>query len=293
MAYLIFLKYLRILEEFRKNPHVKIPPKSPQANFQSLGKFKNPIFNSKIIFLRFRPDQPYGPLGLSPSQPHWLLSSHGLKPPLPAHLARASVASSWKYVFPFCSHLPSQSLLSHLSIKWARAVSFIFLPHRPTVAASSCCLWPPRATQPPTARSQVRSSLHALIPPPLISPLNHSSSHPTINGIKTITASPFPLPRHGVPLPGHYIKARSTPPAITTLTSPSIVRFRVRNIHPTERLLCRLFPTVSRSCPTLCRPLLQPVRLTAVPSPFSLNRGEVPRTGPPFRPFSGEPPPRR
>jgi hypothetical protein len=29
------------LEEFRKNPHVKISPKSPCANFQSLGIFKN------------------------------------------------------------------------------------------------------------------------------------------------------------------------------------------------------------------------------------------------------------
>jgi hypothetical protein len=40
MTYYIFLKSLRSLEEFRKNPHVKIPPKSPCANFQSLGKFK-------------------------------------------------------------------------------------------------------------------------------------------------------------------------------------------------------------------------------------------------------------
>jgi hypothetical protein len=55
MAYFIFLKYLRSLEEFRKNPHVKIPPKSPCANFQSLSKFKNPIFNSKILLLRFQP----------------------------------------------------------------------------------------------------------------------------------------------------------------------------------------------------------------------------------------------
>jgi hypothetical protein len=91
MAYFIFLKYLRSLEEFRKNHHVKIPPKSPCANFQSLGKFKNPIFNSKILFLRFRPGQPYGPLDLWPNRP---LSSRGPKPPLLAHLARASVASS-------------------------------------------------------------------------------------------------------------------------------------------------------------------------------------------------------
>jgi hypothetical protein len=38
---IFFLKSLRSLEEFRKNPHVKIPPKSPCANFQSLGKFRN------------------------------------------------------------------------------------------------------------------------------------------------------------------------------------------------------------------------------------------------------------
>jgi hypothetical protein len=31
------------LGEFRKNPHVKIPPKSPCVNFQSLGIFKNQI----------------------------------------------------------------------------------------------------------------------------------------------------------------------------------------------------------------------------------------------------------
>jgi hypothetical protein len=210
MAYFIFLKYLRSLEELTKNPHVKIPPKSPCANFQSIGKFKNPIFNSKNIFLHFQPGQPYGPLSLWPSRPHWPLSSHGPKPPLPAHLARASVGSSRMYVFPFGSRLLSWSLLSRLSVKWAGVVSFIFLRHRPTVAASSCRLRPPCVARPPTSRSQARSSLHALIPP-LISPLNPSSSRPTINGIKTITASLFPLPRPGVPLPGHYKRARSTP----------------------------------------------------------------------------------
>jgi hypothetical protein len=53
MAYYIFLKSLRSLEEFRKNPHVKIPPKSPCANFQSVCKFKNQIFNSEILFFAF------------------------------------------------------------------------------------------------------------------------------------------------------------------------------------------------------------------------------------------------
>jgi hypothetical protein len=50
MAYFFFLKYLDSLEDFRKNPHVKIPPKSPPTNFQSLCIFKNQIVIRKRIF---------------------------------------------------------------------------------------------------------------------------------------------------------------------------------------------------------------------------------------------------
>jgi hypothetical protein len=55
---IFFLKSLRSLEEFRKNPHVKIPPKSASTNFQRLGKFKNPIFIRKEFFLGIQPTQP-------------------------------------------------------------------------------------------------------------------------------------------------------------------------------------------------------------------------------------------
>jgi hypothetical protein len=117
-----------------------------------------------------------------------------------------------KYVFPFGSRLLSWSPPSRLSVKWTRAVRFIFLPRRPTVATSSHRLRPPRTARPPTSRCQARSSLHALIPPPpLISLLNPSSSRPAINGVKAITASCFPLPRPSVPLTGHYKRTRSTP----------------------------------------------------------------------------------
>jgi hypothetical protein len=61
MAYFIFLKYLRSLEEFRKNPCVKIPPKSPCANFQSLGIFKHPIFIQKKSSSDFGPSGPAPP----------------------------------------------------------------------------------------------------------------------------------------------------------------------------------------------------------------------------------------
>jgi hypothetical protein len=64
---IFFLKSLRSLEEFRKNPHVKIPLKSP-TNFQSLAIIKNQFFIRKRIFLHFRPrtaQRPVGPSSLS------------------------------------------------------------------------------------------------------------------------------------------------------------------------------------------------------------------------------------
>jgi hypothetical protein len=64
MAYYIFLKSLRSLEEFRKNPRIKIPPKSPCTNFQSISIFKNPIFIPKRIFLHISAQPPTGVFGL-------------------------------------------------------------------------------------------------------------------------------------------------------------------------------------------------------------------------------------
>jgi hypothetical protein len=98
MAYYIFLKSLRRLEEFRKNPHVKIPPKSPATNFQSLGKFKNPIFIRKEFFLRIQPTRPSRPthshgLGLpaGPSRP----THPRPKPPSPLGLSAARPARAF------------------------------------------------------------------------------------------------------------------------------------------------------------------------------------------------------
>jgi hypothetical protein len=69
MAYYIFLKSFRSLEEFRENPHVKIPPKSTSTNFQSLDKFKNPIFNSEILFLAFGMAVPTARSASGPASP--------------------------------------------------------------------------------------------------------------------------------------------------------------------------------------------------------------------------------
>jgi hypothetical protein len=95
MAYYIFLKSLRSLEEFRKNPHIKIPPKSPPTNLQSLGIFKNQIFIRKRIFPSLSSQSaqwPVGPSGLSAQprplffptsrspSPHWASASQPAQP---------------------------------------------------------------------------------------------------------------------------------------------------------------------------------------------------------------------
>jgi hypothetical protein len=106
MEYYIFLKSLRSLEEFRKNPHVKIPPKSPSTNFQSLGKFKNPIFNSEILFLDFDPADPAARsasgIARIPAAPSPLAKIVPASPSSPARRSRLCE----KYVFPFESCLP-------------------------------------------------------------------------------------------------------------------------------------------------------------------------------------------
>jgi hypothetical protein len=129
MAYYIFLKSLRRLEEFRKNNHVKIPPKSPSTNFQSLGKFKNPFFNLEILFFCFRPGQPCGPLGLCPSQPTGRAVPAGRnrpgRPIQPAHRSRLH----GKYVFLFGSR-PPEPVASPSSLCQVGPACQLCLPHR-------------------------------------------------------------------------------------------------------------------------------------------------------------------
>jgi hypothetical protein len=106
MAYYIFLKSLRSLEEFRKNPHVKIPPKSPSTNFQSFGKFKNPIFNSEIIFLAFGPANLAARSASGPASPLTApFPASRNRPDRPIQPARRSRLHG-KYVFLFRSRLP-------------------------------------------------------------------------------------------------------------------------------------------------------------------------------------------
>jgi hypothetical protein len=159
MAYFIFLKYLDSLEDFRKNPHVKIPSKSLCANFQSLGIFKNPIFIQKRTLLRFWPIRPS-------------LTRAGLLCPqgsCSAHSAQAALAYLPKGVFPSTLLIPATTpSLSHVTAMWAPPINLIPFPMPADlthVAASSCRLRPPYATWPPTSRCQSKSSLSRLDSP--------------------------------------------------------------------------------------------------------------------------------
>jgi hypothetical protein len=140
MAYYIFLKSLRNLEEFRKNPHLKIPPKSPCANFQSLGKLKNPIFIRKRIFLRFRPNRPSGQPARPASQPSQPLAfsptGRARARPIPAC---ATVAYWPKYVSFFTLRNPATTPSPSITTKWGPPVSSIFhlTPADPGHAAAS------------------------------------------------------------------------------------------------------------------------------------------------------------
>jgi hypothetical protein len=122
MAYSIYLKYLRSLEEFRKNPHVKILPKSSCANFQSLGIFKNLIFIQKGIFFEFRPIRP------SPT-PRWPAPPRRLPVPRSAQSTQPALAYFLKGVFSSTLRTPAETpSLSHVTAMWGLPVSVIPFP---------------------------------------------------------------------------------------------------------------------------------------------------------------------
>jgi hypothetical protein len=101
MAYFIFLKSLKSLEEFRKNPHIKIPPKSPYANLQSLGIFKNQILFGK----EFSPSLSAQPFFLPadfPSPSYW---ASAFQPAQPTHTAQPAT-----FLLPPAPTLPPTGL---------------------------------------------------------------------------------------------------------------------------------------------------------------------------------------
>jgi hypothetical protein len=163
MAYYIFLKSLRSLEEFRKNPFVKIPPKSPSTNFQSLGKFKLPIFNSDILFLAFGPADPAARLASGPASPP-------VAPSLQAEIVSAGPSSPRvgrvfvENMFSLSDHaLPSQPPLPRLSVNRAPPVRFTPFP-APTDPGQKSPAPLPRTSDAPELLQPSLITLAPLIP---------------------------------------------------------------------------------------------------------------------------------
>jgi hypothetical protein len=128
-----------------KNPHIKIPPKSPPTNFQSLCIFKKSKMYSEIILLRFRPIRPS-------------LARAGLLHPA-GHRACARPTRN-KQPWCICQKEP---LLRVCAVRQRHFLSLMSLQTgpRPSVPPPSSrrptpIPSPPRATRPPALRRQSR-----------------------------------------------------------------------------------------------------------------------------------------
>jgi hypothetical protein len=155
MAYFIFIQYLDSLEDFRKNPHVKIPSKSPRVNFESLCKFKNSIFNLKILLcihfsLSARLELP-AHLAFGPASPASLHSPSGRS------LPRRPIwpVCRWRLrrnTFSFLVHaFWAGHILSHLSLSSGAPLNPATLN---TLCRPAPCLdWLPRALTCPTIQT--------------------------------------------------------------------------------------------------------------------------------------------
>jgi hypothetical protein len=129
MVYFISLKSLRILEEFRENPHIKIPPKYPCGNSQSLAKFQNPLeFENQFLLEsspRIWPDRPSFPC-IDPSILQAVASSAD-------PFGSCAIGVFWRVHFPFGFVLSALvPCLSPLIDTWAPPIKPIpFLPALP------------------------------------------------------------------------------------------------------------------------------------------------------------------
>jgi hypothetical protein len=191
MAYYIFLKSWRSLEEFRKNPHLKISPKSPSTNFQSLAIIKNQIFIRKRIFLHFRPIRPSGQPAYTasrPTPPPGLRFPHPACRPTPPPDLRPVARPSW----------PTREVVSLLAMQ---------LP--PSSAPSRRRIKPPWLPQPSPRPPLLMADRYPSLIPALITIYRRYSS-PPFNPRRR----PFPNSSPGArPLspPDPYKRVRTTP----------------------------------------------------------------------------------
>jgi hypothetical protein len=213
MAYFIFLKSLRSLEEFRKNLHVKIPPKSPCANFQSHGILKIKFYSEKKFFsCHIRPIHPFGPAAA-----HSFFSFQPAAPLLPTRPRPLSrPARRWRPAElppPHRKTPPATPLSPCLRARLTDG------PHLSSLTSGTPELG--RATT-TSRRSPHRPALPQM-PPELLPPRHHFPSlipplnlAPAFNGVNAINAAVTPLATSLRRSTGPYKRAMRSP----TLTAP-------------------------------------------------------------------------
>jgi hypothetical protein len=192
MAYYIFLKSLRSLEEFRKNPHVKIPPNLLVQISKALVNSKIQFLIQNFFFFAFGPVDLAAHSASGPAGPCWPLFSCRLKPtgrPKPLG-PRVLLAYLQKYAFSFDSRLP----LSAPSL-------YPPLTHGPRLSVPSS---PPRRPTPAVNPPRRRSPRRPLRASDAVKPLPPPSSFPplipfelSINGLSGYSSLPLlrPPPR--------------------------------------------------------------------------------------------------
>jgi hypothetical protein len=151
MAYYIFLKSLRSLEEFRKMLMSKFLLNLLLQISKALVNSKSNFYFENHFFPCFRPGQPCGPLGLWPRQPTGRATPAGRNlPGWPIQPACRSCLHG-KYVFPFGSRLPEPTASPSSLCQLGPLVRCVF----PTAPVDPGCFLPsppaPHAGRPLTS----------------------------------------------------------------------------------------------------------------------------------------------
>jgi hypothetical protein len=139
MAYYIFPKSLNFLEEFRKNPHIKIATKSPCTISKAFVNSKKSYFILKGISPSFQPNRPSSQPAHSAQPASFLLLPHrssarkpllpvGLEPPLTTSADRKKLSRHPSLISPLYDALPLQS-----SSNWHLQSRSIEAPSTPAI----------------------------------------------------------------------------------------------------------------------------------------------------------------
>jgi hypothetical protein len=201
MTYYIFLKSLRLLEQFRKNPHIKIPPKSYCINFQSLDIFKNLIFIPKGIFF----------LAVGPVSPATMPACSAFRP------VRLTSASSSSFAHADRTSTPHTPQCCPPPAPWRDPNGWGPL-HNNAPSSIGCNHiyyrrplppWPPLPDAP---SAPIKSDEHPRPSPPLFPSLLSSLT-------PSFTLAPSSSPRHSLP-PSHRLSDAACAP-VSTPSAPS------------------------------------------------------------------------